>query len=930
MSIKNKSKNYFSSVDPKVSFSDMESKILSYWEKNSVYKKSIEKTQNGPLFNFYEGPPTANGKPGIHHVESRAFKDVIPRYKTMQGFNVPRKAGWDCHGLPVELQVEKSLSISGKPQIEEYGIKEFNALCKKSVYEYVDDWTKLTKRIGYWIDTENPYETMDNNYIESEWWILKQIYEKGRLYEDYKVVPYCSRCGTSLSTHELAQGYKDDVLDPSIYVKFKLKNEKNTYFLAWTTTPWTLPGNVALAVDAKQNYVKVKVHDEYFILAEKRMNDLKILGEVVKKYKGKELEKVQYDPLYNFVTYDTEAHFVVLADFISMNEGTGIIHTAVMYGEEDFKLGEKYKLPKKHVVNEKGEFISSVTPWAGRFVKNNSLEKEIIEELDSRGMIFKSERIKHTYPFCWRCGTPLLYYAMTSWYLKTTAVKTDLLKNNDSVNWIPDHIKKGRMGDWLKNNHDWALSRSRYWGTPLPVWKCKDCHEVEVIGSVDELSERSKRDLSKLDLHRPFIDEVIFDCKKCRGEMVRVSFVLDCWFDSGAMPLAQWHYPFENKDIMKVSFSADYISEAIDQTRGWFYTLQGVASLLELGTAYKNVICLGHVLDEKGNKMSKSKGNIIDPWEIMDEVGADATRWYFYSVISPGPSFKFSANLVKDVTKRFLLILWNSYNYFTTYANLNGWEPNKKETKNNNILDKWILIRLQDVVNTVTDSLDKYDLYSSTHEIEDFVSKDFSQWYIRRSRGRVDNDFFETSYQVLVTICKLIAPFAPFVSDEIYRNLTRDVSVHLSSWPELKVLTKKDKEILQEMEDVRKISEKTHSLRKEVGISLRQPLSSLSTKYKFAKEFKNVLMDETNVKSIKFSKKEIELDTKLTPKLIAEGQMRDIVRKIQEERKVLGTKLDEKVKVTLPSWPKEFEEEIKKRALVSSLTKGEFNVIYLY
>jgi len=407
MSIKNKSKNYFSSVDPKVSFSDMESKILSYWEKNSVYKKSVEKTQNGPLFNFYEGPPTANGKPGIHHVESRAFKDVIPRYKTMQGFNVPRKAGWDCHGLPVELQVEKSLSISGKPQIEEYGIKEFNALCKKSVYEYVDDWTKLTKRIGYWIDTENPYETMDNNYIESEWWILKQIYEKGRLYEDYKVVPYCPRCGTSLSTHELAQGYKDDVDDPSIYVKFKLRNEENTYLLAWTTTPWTLPGNVALAVDAKQNYVKVKVYDEYFILAEKRMKNLKILGEVVKKYKGKELEKVQYDPLFNFVTYDTEAHFVVLADFISMNEGTGIIHTAVMYGEEDFKLGEKYKLPKKHVVNEKGEFINSVTPWAGRFVKSNSLEKEIIEELDARGMIFKSERIKHTYPFCWRCGTPL-------------------------------------------------------------------------------------------------------------------------------------------------------------------------------------------------------------------------------------------------------------------------------------------------------------------------------------------------------------------------------------------------------------------------------------------------------------------------------------------------------------------------------------------
>jgi len=909
------SKNYFKPVDTKVNFPELEEKTLKFWEENKIFEKSLEKNKDGKTFVFYEGPPTANGKPGIHHVESRSFKDIIPRYKTMQGFNVPRIAGWDCHGLPVELQVEKALNISGKPQIEEYGIEEFNALCRKSVHDYVDDWTKLTKRIGYWVDTENPYETMDNSYIEAEWGILKQIWDKDWLYEDYKVVPYCPRCGTSLSTHELSLGYKDDVEDPSIFVKFKLRNEKNTYFLAWTTTPWTLPGNVALAVSAKENYVKIETENGNLILSEKRAKDLKIDGKIIEKYKGKDLEKIQYEPLYNFVSYDSEAHFVVLADFVSMDEGTGIVHTAVMYGEDDFKLAEKYGLPKKHVVNEKGEFISDVKLWEGRFVKNHTLEKEIIEELDTRGLMFKSERIKHTYPFCWRCGTPLLYYAMTSWYLKTTAVKKELIANNNSVNWIPEHIKEGRMGDWLKNNHDWALSRSRYWGTPLPIWRCEECNETELIGSVEELSKKSGRDLSKLDLHRPFIDEVNFKCKKCSGVMRRVTFVLDCWFDSGAMPFAS-----------KVAgFPADYISEAIDQTRGWFYTLQGVSALLEKGTSYKNVICLGHVLDEKGNKMSKSKGNIVDPWEVMNEVGADATRWYFYSVIAPGPSFKFSTNLVKDVTKRFLLILWNTYNYFTTYANLNDWEP-KGKALDISILDKWMLVRLQEMVNKVTDNLDKYDLYNATHGIEDFVVKDFSQWYIRRSRGRTDDGFFETSLEVLTTVCKLMAPFAPFVSDEIYKNLTKEESVHLSNWPKANLMNAEQKKILEQMDEVRKVAEKTHALRKESGITLRQPLATLSTIYKFSEEFKNVLMDEVNVKQVKLGKKEVELDTTITPELKAEGEMRDLVRKIQEARKELGTKLDEMVSVTLEDWPKDFEDEIKKRALVSKISRGNFKV----
>jgi isoleucyl-tRNA synthetase len=936
-------KKYFDTVDTKVNFPALEEKTLEFWEKNKIFEKSLEKNKDGKTFVFYEGPPTANGKPGIHHVESRSFKDIIPRYKTMRGFNVPRKAGWDCHGLPVELQIEKSLNISGKPQIEEYGIEEFNALCRKSVHDYMDDWTKLTKRIGYWVDTENPYETMDTPYIESEWWILKEIYKKGWLYEDYKVVPYCSRCGTSLSSHELAQGYKDDVEDPSIFVKFKLRNENNTYFLAWTTTPWTLPGNVALAVDAKSDYVKIKVGDEYLIMAAKRAKDLDIKGKIVEKYKGKDLEKIQYEPLYNFVSYDTEAHYVVLGDFVSMDDGTGIVHTAVMYGEEDFKLAEKYGLPKKHVVNEKGEFISDVKPWEGRFVKG--VDKEIIEELTLRNLMFRSERIKHTYPFCWRCGTPLLYYAMTSWYLKTTAVKKELIANNNSVNWIPDHIKEGRMGDWLKNNHDWALSRSRYWGTPLPIWRCEKCGVTEIIGSVKELSERAGKDLSKLDLHRPFIDEVIFKCKECDAIMRRVNFVLDCWFDSGAMPMAQWHYPFENKEKFEENFPADYISEAIDQTRGWFYTLQGVSALMEMGTAYKNVICLGHVLDEKGNKMSKSKGNIVDPWEVMNEVGADATRWYFYSVIAPGPSFKFSTNLVKDVTKRFLLILWNSYNYFTTYSNLNNWEPKKNNKPSENILDKWVLVKLQEVINNVTKNLDNYDLYNATHEIEDFVSKDFSQWYIRRSRGRTDGGFFQTSLEVLSTVCKLMAPFAPFMSDEIYMNLVHvssadknligSNSVHLADWPKVNDLLMEEPSLLSEMDSLRKIAEKAHGLRKEAGISLRQPLGSLSIiPVTFSNELNDLLSDEVNVKEIKHLvkmgnfdiTKDIKLDLNITPELKAEGEMRDLVRKIQEARKELGTKLDEMVNLTLEDWPKDFEDEIKKRALVKNISKGNFKV----
>lgn len=923
-------KKQFKPVDPRVNFPKMEEGILDYWEKNNIFAKSLEKTKGGKSFVFYEGPPTANGKPGIHHVESRSFKDIIPRYKTMRGYHCDRKAGWDCHGLPVELEVEKKLGISGKPQIEEHGVEDFNKLCRKSVFEYVEEWEKVTKRVGYWVDLKNAYETMDNNYIESSWWLIKQMADKGRLYEDYKVVPYCPRCGTSLSSHELALGYKDDIADPSLFIKFPVKGEDNTYFLAWTTTPWTLPGNVALAVDEREKYIKVEVDGEYLILAKKRIEVLDEKCKTVKEFSGNELLNMEYEPLFAFVKHAKKAHYVVPADFVSMDEGTGIVHTAVMYGEDDFELGKKFDLPRHHVVNEKGEFTDEVTPWKGMFVKD--ADKEIIDYLSEKGLLYKADQILHTYPFCWRCNTPLLYYALTSWYLKTTDVKGELIKNNRSVNWIPEHIKEGRMGEWLKNNKDWALSRSRYWGTPLPVWKCDTCSEVKVVGSVEELSKLSGKNQKELDLHKPDIDEVTWKCASCEGTMTRVPFVLDCWFDSGAMPYGQWHYPFENKDKFEKNFPADYISEAIDQTRGWFYTLQAVSTLMDMGTPYKNVICLGHILDEKGNKMSKSKGNVVNPWDIFNEVGADAARWYFFSAIAPGPSFRFSANLVRDVVKKLMLPLWNSYNFFVTYANLSGWKPAK--TEKYTVLDKWILARLKELVTQVTENLDNYDIYTSTHLIEDFVLKDFSQWYIRRSRKNINPGFFATTWKVLVEVSKLMAPFAPFISEELYRNLTGEESVHLADWPKVEKLTKEEKDVLSQMAEVRVIVERAHALRKEAGIPVRQPLAHLAiynTK-NILDDFLGLVAEEVNVKEI-YAKAtgegelKVELDTAMSPQLRAEGEARDLVRKIQEARKEAKTALDEQVIVYLPSWPKDFEDEIKKRALVSELRQGDFKLV---
>lgn len=934
-------KREFKPVDASVNFPSLEEEVLKVWEENKIFEKSLEKNRGGKPFIFFEGPPTANGKPGTHHIEARAFKDLFPRYKTMRGFFVERKAGWDCHGLPVELEVEKKLGISGKPDIEKLGVEKFNQLCRESVYVYVSEWEKITKRIGYWVEISSAYETLKSTYIESCWWLLKQMSERGLLYEDYKVVPYCARCGTPLSSHELAQGYKDDVLDPSVFVKFKVKGKEDTFLLAWTTTPWTLPGNVGLAVSVTSDYVTVVVENEKLILAKARLDVLGKDYKVLEEFKGEKLLGIDYEPLYTYVKYDKKAHFVMSADFVSMEDGTGIVHTAVMYGEDDFELGKNNDLPKKHAVNEKGQFVEEVTPWAGMFVKK--ADPLIIEELASRNLVFKREEVRHTYPFCWRCGTPLLYYAMTSWYLRTSLVKELLIKNNNLVNWIPNHIKNGRMGEWLKNNKDWSLSRSRYWGTPLPIWRCDNCRKDTVVGSVEELSRLSGSDQSQLDLHRPYIDEIIWRCG-CGGTFIRVPFVLDCWFDSGAMPYAQWHFPFENEDA-KGKLSADYISEAIDQTRGWFYTLQAIAALMGETTAYKNVICLGHVLDEKGLKMSKSKGNIVDPWSVLNEAGADAMRWYFFSVISPGESFNFSIHLVKEVNRRFLLIFWNIYRFFVTNASLKD-EWDGKLVKSDNILDKWLLARCDEVIKVVIERMDAYDAYSSTQELENFVNE-FSTWYIRRSRDRVgptaiDLDdkkkFYSTCYQVLTTLCKLLAPFIPFISDEIYRNLTGEESVHLVNSIDTPYGSEERLQIISGMQIVKKICELGNAKRKELGIKVKQPLAKLIVQnllfmneledpFKIHDVLIQLIKDELNVKEVEFvaGKGEIfvEFDTNLTSELIDEGKAREIVRQIQKARKDAGIDLDQMIDVILSEWPDAFVQKIKSETLARTITQGE-------
>jgi len=947
---------------------EIEKKILEFWKKEKIFEKSLAKKSPKGDFVFYEGPPTANGKPGIHHVLARAFKDLIPRYKTMQGYHVERKAGWDTHGLPVELELEKELGLKNKKDIEDYGIEKFNQKCKESVWKYKEDWEKMTERIGYWIDIENPYITYENNYIESLWWIIKQIYEKDLLYKGHKVVPQCPRCGTALSSHEVAQGYKN-IEEESVYIKFKLKDKNNEYMLVWTTTPWTLPGNIALAVGEDIDYVMVRTLDiekkqkgitEYqnLIIAKEIFeglyrkdfkSSLKVAfnleylhienGEtinntrILREFKGKDLIGLPYEPLFPGVIKETEknaqnAFKIYPADFVSTEEGTGVVHTAVMYGVEDYELGEKVGLPKVHTVNLDGTFNELVPQWKGKFVKD--VEKEIIEDLIKRNLLFGTENYAHDYPFCWRCESPLIYYAKDSWYFEMSKLRNELIKNNEKINWVPEHIKEGRFGEWLREIKDWAISRERYWGTPIPVWICEKCGEMKVIGSREELGIDEK-----FDLHRPYIDEIKLECK-CGGEMKRTPEVMDCWFDSGAMPFAQFHYPFENKNLIDKGkrYPADFIAEAMDQTRGWFYTLLAISTILGKGTSYKNVICLGHVLDKNGQKMSKHIGNIIDPWEMIEKYGADVVRWYLYTINQPGEPKRFDENSLKESSRIFITLL-NVINFYKLFA------ENKKvdDLKNNdlvNILDKWINSKLNLLIHETTEGLDKYDIVTIGRKIEEFIT-DLSVWYVRRSRERFKGDdekdklrALKTLRRVIFNLIRLLAPFTPFVAEYIYQEMKgRKESVHLEDWPDTKGKLI-DKKLEEKMEKVREICSLALQKRAEAGIKVRQPLKQLTINSKqLTKELLDLIKDEVNVKEITMDEKLKEgvvLDTIITPELKEEGIVRDFIREIQAKRKEMGLTPKDKIRVSYSENKETIEkytEPIKKQVIAGEIVFGD-------
>jgi isoleucyl-tRNA synthetase len=932
----------FRPVGSKVSFPPLEENILSFWRSKEVFARSVDARQGGQRFVLYEGPPTANGSPGIHHVLSRVFKDVIPRYKAMKGFYAPRIAGWDTHGLPVELEVEKELGLSSKKDIEDFGIAKFNARCRESVFGYLKEWNELTERIAFWIDLEHPYITMDNNYIESVWWAINEMWKKGLIYQGYKVTPHCPRCGTSLSSHEVALGYQDDTEDPSVYIKFKVSDkslgdftlDKPAYFLAWTTTPWTLPGNTALAVASDAEYAVVEVESEYLILASARL-EAAGLGEapVITRVKGSNLQDLLYEPLFNPHNFGVErqrfqensalksqradkklTYRVIAGDFVSMEDGTGIVHIAPAYGEIDYEAGGKNGLDFVHTVDLQGNIIGNY-PFSGKFVKD--ADNDILADLKSRNLLFRSEKIRHTYPFCWRCDTPLLYYAKQTWYIRTTALKDELIARNDEINWYPEHIKYGRFGDWLQNNVDWAFSRERYWGTPLPVWRCEnpECGNYECVGSVAELEKKPKFSGFKepLDLHRPFVDEVTFSCAKCGGTMKRLPEVIDCWFDSGAMPIGQYHYPFDNKSLLEDGrFPADYISEAVDQTRGWFYSLHAISTLLFNRICFKNVICLGHVLDAKGEKMSKAKGNVVEPGEIINKYGADALRWSFLTATSPGNVRRFSEEAVAEVTRRFFLTLWNVYSFFVTYANIDKFAPSAaKVPLEPSELDRWIISELNQLILDVDGGLVAYNPTEAGRKLEVFVDE-LSNWYVRRSRRRFwksesDADklaAYTTLYECLVTLAKLLAPFTPFLAEELYQNLVGSVSpdapesVHLTDFP-VADEGKIDKQLMADIQLAMRISSLGRADRSEKGIKVRQPLPNVvltvpsSSEKEALERLGDQIREELNVKHFTV---EIDaglglsakMDINITPELEAEGMAREIVRRLQAMRRSAG------------------------------------------
>jgi isoleucyl-tRNA synthetase len=896
----------FQEVSTRVSFPDLEKEVRRFWKERDIFARSVKQREGHPFFVFYEGPPTANGLPGIHHVLARAMKDLFPRYKTMRGYSSERKGGWDTHGLPVEIEVEKQLKLNGKQDIERYGVEAFNKLCRESVFKYINEWAEMTEQMGFWVDLEHAYRTYDSTYMETVWWILKQLWDKQLLYQGFKVVPYCPRDMTPLSSHELALGYRDDVEDPSVYVKFELEDEPDTYFLAWTTTPWTLPGNVALAVGLDIPYVRARQGKECYILAKARLSILQGDYAIEAEVDARTLLGKRYKPLYRYLIPDEPAFYVVDADFVSVEDGTGIVHTAAAYGVDDLELCLSKGIPVRHVVDLQGRFRPEVEPFAGMFVKK--ADPKIIEDLQQRGLMYRTETIRHTYPFCWRCGTPLLYYAVTSWFIKTTAVKDQLLRNNNAINWIPPYIKTGRMGNWLETLVDWSLSRWRYWGTPLPVWICEACDERRCIGSVAELGLTLQDDL-----HRPYIDRVTLPCEKCGGVMRRVPDLIDVWFDSGSMPMAQYHYPFENVELFKQRFPADFIAEGLDQTRGWFYSLLAIATMLFNQSAYKNVICTNLVLDRNGRKMSKSLKNTVDPIEIMSKFGADSTRWYFYSAVAVGNEYRFDPSAVQDVVRRFLLILWNTYGFFANYARLDGFDPAQPPVSvaQRAVLDRWLLAELAAVIKEVETALDAYDPTSSARRIEAFVL-DVSQWYVRRSRRRFwksesDADkrsAYQTLYEVLIMTSQLLAPFMPFVSEVIYRNLAagregQPESVHLTDWPAPSA-DWSNADLRRQMSAVRRLVATGLAARNAAGIKVRQPLRAVTIGERpLEPELESILLEELNIKGARYQGEGggLTLDTEISDELKLEGLARDLVRKIQELRKQSGFAVEDRIRL---------------------------------
>lgn len=857
----------YKKVDPGMNFVEREKETLKFWKNNRVFEKTNEKTEGKPVFSFYDGPPTANGKPHIGHILTRVMKDIIPRYKIMKGYSVLRKAGWDTHGLPVELEVEKSLGIDGKQEIEAYGIEPFIKKCKESVWKYKGEWERMSDRVGYWVDMDHPYITYDNNYIESVWWSLKEIDKKGLLYRGFKIVPYCPRCGTALSSHEVAQGYKD-VKEKSAYVKFALKSQRNTYFLAWTTTPWTLPSNVALCMNADENYARIKSGEEYYILADALISAVFEEGtyEKIDVKKGKEYEFVSYEPLFDFYTGKDKAFYITCDGYVTLTDGTGIVHIAPAFGEDDAKVGRKYSLPLLQMVDEHGRFPQDTGYLSGLFCKD--ADKFILKDLKERNLLFKEQLYEHSYPFCWRCDTPLLYYARKSWFIKTTAFKDLIIRSNDSVNWMPETIRKGRMGNFLENLIDWSVSRERYWGTPLPVWVCEKCGKKHVVGSRKELHELSGCN-EDIELHRPYIDKVTFPCE-CGGVMRRVPEVIDCWYDSGSMPFAQFHYPFENQDLFEKNFPADFISEAIDQTRGWFYVLLAISSVLFEKAPFKSCIVLGHVNDKDGIKMSKHKGNVVDPWSVLDKQGADAVRWYFYTSSAPWLPSRFAPEIVSEVQRKFLGTLWNTYAFFVLYAEIDKYDPSLYDIANVklSVMDRWILSELNTLIDFVDKGLDKYNITDTSRAIEKFTDN-LSNWYVRRCRERFwGSDMSEdkiaaytTLYTALTTLAKLAAPFVPFITEQIYGNLVLPfyknvpVSVHLTSFP---VCDKAfiDTQLGETMDRVINIVSLGRTARNACAIKNRQPLSELFIRAdKFdslPEEYLDILKEELNVKKIAF------------------------------------------------------------------------------